>query len=100
MSDYWSYYQNKEFNDKVKYEMQKAAIAVMAEDAGTANHTERVTYANKILTGEASIKEMCIGVLTNATVKGHVMGDTDYTSDLAYTVQSLYDAFAGIATTA
>jgi len=96
MADYWKYQKNKEFAGKVKFEMQLAAIAIMAEAAETANHADRIIYAKKILDGEASITEFCIGVLTNSTVKAHVVAGTDYTSDLAFIVQSMFNAFAGI----
>ena len=96
MADYWKYQKNKEFAGKVKHEMQLAAIAIMAEAAETANHADRILYAKKILDGEASITEFCIGVLTNSTVKAHVIAGTDYTSDLAFVVQSMFNAFAGI----
>ena len=96
MADYWEYQNNKTFKGKVKYEMQTAAIAVMAEAADTANHAERVVYAKKILSGEASTQEFCIGVLTNSTIKAHVAANTDYTSDLAFVVSSIYNAFAEV----
>lgn len=96
MADYWNYYNNKEFAGKVKSEMQAAAISIMAEAAETAGHTERIAYAKKILDGTASVKEFAIGVLTNATIKAHVIAGTDYTSDLAFTVSSMFNAFAGV----
>jgi len=95
-ADYWTFHKNDEFKNKVKYEMQVAAIAIMAEAADTANHAERVVYAKKILDGSASIEEFAIGVLTNASVKAKVTADQDYTSDLAFTVSSLFNAFAGV----
>ena len=98
MANYWHFHRDDEFQNKVKYEMQKAAIAVMSESAATTGHADRVVFAKKILAGEANVKEFCIGVLTNATIKGHVDADTDYTSDLAFTVSSMFNAFAGIAT--
>lgn len=96
MADYWTFYKNDEFKNKVKHEMQAAAIAVMAEAAETANHTERVAYAEKILSGEASVQEFCIGVLTNQDVKTAVTNSTDYTEDLAYVVTTIFNAFAGV----
>jgi len=96
MAEYWEYQNNKEFAGKVKYEMQVAAIAVMAEAVDVTGHVLRVEYAKKILDGTASVKEMSIGVLTNSTVKTHVINDTDYTSDLAFVVSSMFNAFAGV----
>lgn len=96
MANYWEYQNNKEFYNKIKWEMQKAAIAVMAELATVDNHALRVTYAKSILDGSASVKEFAIGVLTNATIKTHITDDTDYTADLAFTVSSMFNAFAGV----
>ena len=96
MANYWEYQNNKEFKGKVKYEMQTAAIAIMNEAAETANHAERVVYAKKFLSGEASIQEFCIGVLTNPTIKGHITDETDYTSDLAFVTSSIFNAFAEV----
>ena len=96
MAEYWKFQNNNEFQDKVKYEMQTAAIAIMAEAATTDNHAERIIYAKSILDGSASVKEFCIGVLTNSNVKAKVIADEDYTSDLAYVISTLFNAFAGI----
>ena len=97
MSNYWEFHRDKEFKGKVKYEMQAAAIAIMAEVNTTLNHTERVIYANKVLDGSASVVEFCIGVITNSTIKTHIIAGTDYTADLAFVVQGMFNAFAGIA---
>lgn len=96
MADYWKFHNNNEFQDKVKFEMQTAAIAVMAEAAETANHVERVVYAKSILDGSASVQEMAIGVLTNLTIKAQVIADEDYTDNLAYAVTTMFNAFAGV----
>ncbi|MBW2632255.1 MAG: hypothetical protein JRC90_10975 [Deltaproteobacteria bacterium] len=76
--------------------MQLAAVAVMSEAAETTNHAERVVYAKNVLNGSASISEVAIGVLTNATIKVHLAALTDYTDDLAFVVQSMFNAFAGV----
>ncbi len=94
MGNYWEY--NKEFKAKVEYEMVAAAIAVMSESADTANHTERVAYAKAILEGEYNKTELYIGFATNATIKGHLVADKSYTSDLAYVASTLFNAFAGV----
>ena len=96
MADYWKFQNNDDFTGKVKAEMQAAAIAVMAEEATTVSHAERVVYAKEILAGTASITEMSIGFLTNSTIKAHIAADTDYTSDLAFVMGSLFNAFAGV----
>ncbi len=98
MGDYWTYHKDHEFKNKVKSEMQAAAIAVMEEVGTTENHAERVIYAKKILNGSALVEEFCIGVLMDTTIKAHVTAGTDYTDDLDTAVTSLFNAFAEIAT--
>jgi len=96
MSEYWKY--NKEFKGKVDYAMVKVAIAVMAEDSGTDSHAERVVYAKGILNGEEHNEEIYRAFATNSTIKAHLVGNTDYTDDLAFVATTLYNALAGVAT--
>lgn len=99
MANYWEYQNNKEFYHKIKWEMQAAAIAVMAELAETPGHTERIAYAQKILDGTASVKEFAIGVLTNADVEAAISNaaiGNPYGVDLTYVVNSMFNAFAGV----
>lgn len=91
------------FLRRVEYALKKAAIAVMAEEASTANHSERVTYAKKILEGSASVSEYAKSVVTNSTIttngdlsESPLFGIND--SDLEYTVNSMFNAMAGVAT--
>ncbi len=85
--------QETQFVERVKYFMQKAAIAIMAETLSTTGHTERVAYAKKVLDETASAKEFTIAVLTNSTVA--VAGSAATDSDLEFTVNSMFNAFAG-----
>ena len=85
------------FQKKIKVLMQKSAIAIMAEAADTASHTERVVYAKKILSGEASVSEYSYGVVTNSTIQGKIDNSTSYDSDLEFVVNSMVNAFAGVA---
>ena len=97
MASYWKFHNNNEFQDRIKHEMQTAAIAVMAEAADTASHAERVVYAKSILDGSASVKEFCIGIMTNADVKAAVTSVGDpYAVDLVYVTASMFNAFAGV----
>ena len=91
------------FLRRVKYAMKKAAVAIMAEDAGTASHAERVVYAKTILDGSASIAEYASAVVTNPTMTtngditaGPLFGVSD--NDLEFTVNSMFNAMAGVAT--
>jgi len=94
MGMYWKF--GKTYKGKVEHEMVKAAIAVMAEAADTANHAERVIYAKSILDGSYNREMLYIGYATNSTIKANHEADTDYTSDLAYVATTLFNAFAGV----
>jgi len=84
------------FKRRVKYFMQKAATAIIGEDGAFIGHAERVAYAEKILSGEASIYEMAVGVVTNSTVAAAIDGGSEPSdSDLEFTVNSLINDFAG-----
>lgn len=94
---------NKTFQNRVEYCLKKAAVAVMAELAGTANHAERVVYASKVLDGQASVIEAAKAAVTNPTLTaggdigaGPLFGISD--NDLEFTVNSMFNAFAGVAT--
>ncbi len=94
MAAYWEY--TAEFTGKVEFEMVAAAIAVMAESVDTENHLQRVAYAKSILNGVINPKQWHYGFAANATIKAHLIADTDYTSDLAFVASSLFNAFAGV----
>lgn len=93
---------NREFQNRVAHYVQKAAVAVMSELATEPNHAERVAYANKVLQGEVGVTEYTVAVCTNATIfaalnpQAEDRGVTD--SDLEFTVNSMFNAFAGVAT--
>ena len=85
----------EDFQNTVKYFMQKAAIAVMSESDATANHAARLNFARKILSGQASIYEFAFAVVTNATIGGHIdVPEAIPDADLEFTVNSMYDAFS------
>jgi hypothetical protein len=91
------------FLRRVKYAANKAAIAVMAEDAGTASHAERVVYAKTVLDGTASVQDYANAVVTNSTLtaagdisSSPLHGISD--NDLEFTVNSMFNAMAGVAT--
>jgi len=93
-----TYHLRMEFQDKIKWHMYKAAIAVMAEDDATEGHAARIVYASKILDGSASVKEYALGVITNTTIKTAIDSDPvpDFDDDLEFVVSSLFNAFAGV----
>lgn len=87
---------NGGFQERVKYFLQKAALAVMAEVNTTAAHAARVVYAKVVLTGDASVPEAAVAVVTNATVAAAGFNVTD--NDLEFTVNSVFNALAGVST--
>ncbi len=89
---------DKGFQRKIKLSMQRAALAVMAESSETANHAERIVYAKKVLSGEASTFEYCVGIVTNAAIAADIAASDDYDSKIDFTVDSMFNAFAGVST--
>lgn len=89
---------------RVQFYRLAAAVAIMNEDATTANHAERVVYATKVINGQDNLPDYALGVATNTTVLAAIdtgvgapdWGVTDAT--ISNTVNALFNAFAGIAT--
>jgi hypothetical protein len=92
------------FQNRVLYALQVAALAVMAEANSTSGHVQRISYATKILQGNSNVANVAMGVLTNLTVAGET--DTTKTTggdygipdgDIQFVVNSLFSAYAGAA---
>lgn len=91
------------FQRRVLYCLKKAAVAVMAEDAETGNHAERVVYAKSVLEGTAGAAEAAKAIVTNSTITAGadpttLPGFDISDGDLEFTVNSMFNAFAGVAT--
>lgn len=102
--DLMSIARDPNFQDRIRSVLNKSALDVMAEDAGTAFHPQRVTFASKVLVENVNLFEVCIAVLNNATIAAEAdvaktlnadFGIPD--SDLPFTVNSIFNAFAGTA---
>jgi hypothetical protein len=94
----WDFFQNK-----IKYFMQKAALAVLGESYGDvdepteAEHTLRITYAKSILAGTASVEQYSCAVATNSTIATSLdSGTLPSDNDLEFTVNSMFNDFAGV----
>jgi hypothetical protein len=61
--------QQTAFQGRVLEALTKAAVAVMAEVNTVTGHALRVTYANKVLAGQADILEVALAVMTNGTIQ-------------------------------
>ena len=88
---------------RIKFLAMKAAVAVMSEEATTANHAERVVYAKTILDGSYSSTGLALACMVNSTVQAGADASDPPTfgvsdSDLEFTVNSVFDAMAGVAT--
>ena len=89
--------------ERVRYFRLDAAIAVMNEDPLTDSHAERVAYATKVINGQDNLHDYALGVATSDPVLANMTpnnppdwGVTD--ADMLFTVNSLFNAFAGIST--
>ena len=95
-------YDSTPYHRAVGYYLSKAAISILNESYGgggqpTADqHGDRVLYARTILSGDYDILPAAIAVATNATIKGKIEAGTDYSSDLEFVVNSIFDSLAGI----
>jgi hypothetical protein len=108
LSELMSIARNSDFQTKIKYACQKAALTVMAEDPTVNRHFERVAFARAILgvtppglqTVNYDVGEYAIGYMTVPTIAAQAsilntnfgLTDTDFDSVVA----SLFNAFAGI----
>lgn len=91
-----------QFQRRVNYYVVKAAVAVMAEDPLTANHAERVAFANKVFVSDYNLDQYTSAVTSNPTIlAGLSISDPDngvVDGDLEFVVNSAFNAFAGVAT--
>lgn len=96
---------NAGFQNRIQFALVNAALAVVAEVNTTPNHATRVTYAQKVLAGTASILEACYCALNNSTIlaeadvtqtaaSGFAIPDTD----IQFAINSDLNALAGVAT--
>jgi hypothetical protein len=68
----------------------KSAIAVAAEDPGTANHAERIAFGNKVLLDPGNYGALIAqGVVTNASITA-----SSPDNDIEFTVNSMWNAYA------
>lgn len=87
---------SSDFQDRIKYYLQKYALVVKEEPEATVNHSDRIVYAQKVLDGQANIYEVAIAVTTNATVSAKIAEGVQNTDgDLEYCVNTMFNAFAG-----
>jgi len=75
-----------------------AAYAIINEDGGTANHANRLTWANVVLNGTVAdveaeaMQHLRYAIASNATLQS--VGDAATDSDVQYIVNSQINTFA------
>ncbi len=84
----------RDMQNKIRYHIVAAALAVMAEEEGHANHANRLAYARVVLTAGANIYQLTVAVAVNATITAKIEAGTDYDDDIAYVITTIFDAFA------
>lgn len=83
---------SQEFFIRVKVAVAKASIAVANEDPATLGHTQRVQYAQAALANLDSVaRNMAFGVACNPVISAE---SSD--SDIEFTVNSVFNAYAGV----
>lgn len=98
---------NDEFAARVMMITYKVAQNVSSEDAGTANHTNRVAYAGRIVRGTDNPKNIAAHVISsNPTISAAIESDpSKYGSnvpdgDIEFALASIWDArsnaYAGV----
>lgn len=85
------------FVTRVRGAAIKGAIAVAAEDVKAANHTRRMNLAGQVLRSPGRWAElMAEGVAANVAIVTKAMAGREVPDgDIEFTVNSLWDAYAG-----
>ena len=80
------------FQQRVTVAAVKSAIAVMNEAPTTPSHSERATYATKVL-GQPEVEGMnqALGCVTNAAITAESLD-----SDIEFQVNAQWNAYAGV----
>lgn len=88
-----------DFQNRVAFAMNSAAVSVYNEAGSTTGHVARALYATKVLTGQYSLSAACLGVLVNSTIQGeavqNTVGNAIPDSDIQFQVNSIWNALAG-----
>lgn len=80
------------FLQKVRVAITTAAVAVQAEDPGTANHTNRTNYAKLVLNSP----DAYLQPFSNAAVANVAISAASTDSDIQFTINSIWNAMAGM----
>lgn len=90
---YKAIYENTDFEKRVSAACFIAARDILVEDAGTANHANRIIWATAAQKNcKAMGGVMVVDVLKNGTIAADVAGASD--NDIQFVVNSLVDTYA------
>ena len=95
-ADYVAKANEPTFYTRVMFIALRAAQNVAAEAPETANHSNRVAYANRILRGEENAPLLAAHVISaNAVIMGNIDADQDPADgDLEFVLSTVWDARA------
>lgn len=86
-------YTSANLKNRTVVAVAKAAYDILNEDAGTANHANRVIWANQALAdAQGKAEQMMWGLVTNATIAA--AGDAATDNDVQFVVNSYINSFA------
>lgn len=92
------------FYTRVAFIALKSAQAVAAEDPGTANHTNRVAYAGRVLTGDDKALLLALHIAaSNPTIASTLEsggGEAVPDNDIEFAMGQIWDARANAYATA
>ena len=88
------------FQRRVEYYLKQAAISVLSEAGSVTGHNARLVFAQKILSGQASIQDYSVGTVTVSGVASVAdVAAADYAvtdSAVQSAVGGLYNAYATV----
>ena len=89
------------FQGRCLHALMTAAVNVMAEVNTTAGHPQRLAFARQVIGGSVSLLYVAHAVLTNTTISAESNAATvpDFgipDGDIQFSVNSLFNAFAGL----
>jgi hypothetical protein len=86
------------FQQQVIAALMLAASQIQAEDPGTANHDQRIRWAQYVYEGPARVAELMLtDAVQNTTLQGEYAASSDKTcpdGDVQFVVNSLVDKYA------
>ncbi len=88
-----------DFQSRVAFAMNEAAVSVYSEDPETVGHAARALYATHVLSGNYNLLGACFGVLVNPTIQQqaeqNTVGNAIPDGSIQFQVNSIWNALAG-----